>query len=180
MPSSTLPALPPNVLIFSPTNPEAAQTLLNGRIFTKLATSNSTTPEQLAAAVEKYIRPKESREGFCLPFRKGVLIFDSAGPETTLEQLTDAHHEHFRQVCLALKEADINLDFSACIFDAVEVLKAGFQLDSMSRGAVLVIDLMDVGDNEDDDDSDDNEDDATTEARLNALVNTVESQGGPE
>lgn len=178
----TLPALPPNVLIFSPTSPDSAKALLNGRIFTKLATTASTTPEQLAAAVDK-ISPKESRENFCLPFRKGILIFDGANSETEQEALTDAHHEHFRQVCLALKDSDINLDFSACIFDAGDVLKAGFQLDAMSQGAVLVIDLMDSGNDEDDSDDDDededeDEDDRTTEAKLSALIggNFVQAQ----
>lgn len=174
-----LPALPHNVLIFSPSNPDAAKALLNGRIFTKLAATNSTTPEQLVAAAQK-ITPKESREKFCLPFRKGILIFDGADPETEQEKVTDDHHEHFREVCLALKDADINLDFSACIFDADQILKAGFQLDAMSQGAVLVIDLMDGGDDEDDeDDSDeDDEDDQVTAAKLNALVggNTVQAQ----
>lgn len=176
--ASALPALPPNVLIFSPTSSEAATALLNGRMFTKLATSTRTTPEKLLAAAEK-IAPKESRESFCLPFRKGILIFDGADPETEQDQLTDRHHEHFRQVCLALKDTDINLDFSACIFDAADVLKAGFQLDAMSQGAVLVIDLMDSG-NDDDDDSDDDEDedDEVTEARLKALTsgNTMQAQ----
>lgn len=174
MTQSALPVLPPNVLIFSPESPDAAHALLNGRIYTKLATTARTTPEQLAAAVEK-IASKGSRESFCLPFRKGILIFDNAGPETGQEELTDVHHDHFRQVCLALKDADINLDFSACIFDADSVLKAGFQLDAMSRGSVLVIDLTDGGN--DDDDSDD-EDDEEAEAGLNALVsgNTVEAQ----
>jgi hypothetical protein len=173
-----LPALPQNVLIFSPSSPEAAQALLKGRIFTKLAATIRTTPEQLVAAVQKVTR-KESREKFCLPFRKGVLIFDGAHSEADQEKLTDEHHEHFREVCLALKDADINLDFSACIFDADQILKAGFQLDAMSLGAVLVIDLMDGGDEDDDEDSEDeDEDDEATEASLNALVgsNTVEAQ----
>ncbi|KAM0718333.1 hypothetical protein Q7P37_006665 [Cladosporium fusiforme] len=175
--SSALPALPPNVLIFSPSREEAANALLKGRIFTKLATTARTTPEQLAAAAEK-ITPKESRESFCLPFRKGILIFDGADPETEQEKLADDHHEHFRQVCLALKDTDINLDFSACIFDADDVLKVGFQLDAMSQGAVLVIDLMDSGNDDDESDSDDDEDDEATKASLNALVgrNTVQAQ----
>ncbi|KAM0705957.1 hypothetical protein Q7P35_007317 [Cladosporium inversicolor] len=177
---TALPALPHNVLIFSPSSPDAAKALLNGRIFTKLAATTSTTPEQLVAAVQK-ITPKESREKFCLPFRKGILIFDGADPELEQEKLTDDHHEHFREVCLALKDADINLDFSACIFDADQILKAGFQLDAMSQGAVLVIDLMDGGDDEDDDDDEsdeDDEDDEVTKAKLNALVggNTVQAQ----
>lgn len=175
---AALPSLPHNVLIFSPSSPDAAKALLNGRIFTKLASTGSTTPAQLVAAVQK-ITPKESREKFCLPFRKGILIFDGSDPETEQEKLTDDHHEHFREVCLALKDADINLDFSACIFDADQILKAGFQLDAMSQGAVLVIDLMDAGDDDDDDDSDEeDEDDEVTEAKLNALVhgNTVQAQ----
>ena len=145
---TALPQLPHNVLIFSPEDSSSANALLKGRIFTKLATTNRTTSEQLLAAVEK-VAPKETRESFCLPFRKGILIFDGADPETEQEKLTDEHHEHFREVCLALKDADINLDFSACIFDADQILKAGFQLDAMSQGAVLVIDLMDSGDEDD-------------------------------
>ncbi|GAB7328324.1 hypothetical protein MBLNU13_g00319t1 [Cladosporium sp. NU13] len=174
-----LPALPHNVLIFSPSSPDAAKALLNGRIFTKLAATSRTTPEQLVAAVHK-ITPKESREKFCLPFRKGILIFDGADLETEQEKLTDDHHEHFREVCLALKDADINLDFSACIFDADQILKAGFQLDAMSQGAVLVIDLMEGGDDEveDSDGEDEDEDEEVTQAKLNALVggNTVQAQ----
>jgi hypothetical protein len=176
---AALPTLPHNVLIFSPESPDAAQALLNGRIFTKLAATTRTTPEQLVAAVQK-ITPKENREKFCLPFRKGILIFDGADPETAQEKVTDDHHEHFREVCLALKDADINLDFSACIFDADQILKAGFQLDAMSQGAVLVIDLMDGGDEDDDDgdDEDEDEDDEVTEAKLKALVsgNTIQAQ----
>jgi hypothetical protein len=59
-------------------------------------------------------------------------------------------------------------------------LKAGFQLDAMSQGAVLVIDLMDGGDEDDDDsdDEDEDEDDEVTEAKLKALVsgNTIQAQ----
>jgi hypothetical protein len=53
-----------------------------------------------------------------------------------------------------------------------------FQLDAMSKGAVLVIDLMDAGDEESDSDDDEDEEVATTEANLNALVgrNTVGAQ----
>lgn len=173
--SPQLPQLPHNVLIFSPTDSDSAQVLLNGRIFTKLAATNRTTPEQLVAAVGK-ITPKESRESFCLAFRKGILIFDGANRELEQDDMTDVHHEHFRQACLALKDSDINLDFSACIFDADDVLKAGFQLDAMSQGAVLVIDLMDAGHEESD--SEDDEDDEAIEASLNALVgsNTIEAQ----
>jgi hypothetical protein len=176
---TALPQLPHNVLIFSPKHSSSANALLKGRMFTKLATTTRATPEQLLAAVEK-IAPKESRESFCLPFRKGILIFDGVvDPELSQEELTDIHHEHFRQVCLALKDSDINLDFSACIFDADDILKAGFQLDAMSKGAVLAIDLMDAGDDESDEsDSDEDEDDETTEANLAALVrgNTVQAQ----
>jgi hypothetical protein len=178
-----LPTLPPNVVIFSPTTLKASKALLKGKIFTKLATTTRTTPSQIASALSKITpTPSESTENFCLAFRKGILIFDGDNEiEQSAEELTDAHHEHFRQVCLALKDADINLDFSACIFDVEDVLKAGFQLDEMSRGAVLVIDLMDRGDeddSDDDDDDDSDEDDEATEASLKALVggNTVEAQ----
>lgn len=176
--TTALPALPQNVSIFSPLKPEASQSLLNGRIFTKLAASALTTPSQLQTALSQ-ITPASDRETFCLPFRKGILIFDGGLDfELPQEALIDAHHEHFRQVCLALKDADINLDFSACIFDAEAALKVGFQLDGMNGGAALVIDLMDGGDDDEDDSDDDDEDDEATEATLNALVgrNTVEAQ----
>jgi hypothetical protein len=177
-----LPTLPPNVLIFSPTNPQASKSLLKGRIFTKLATTTRTTPSQITSALSKITpTPGETPENFCLAFRKGILIFDGDREDETeksAEELTDAHHEHFRQVCLALRDSEINLDFSACIFDVEDVLKAGFQLDEMSQGAVLVIDLMDRGDEDEDDSDDSDEDDEATEASLKALVggNTVEAQ----
>lgn len=182
-----LPALPHNVSIFSPTKAEASQSLLGAKVFTKLATSTRTTPDQIKSALS-LIKPQSEETSdistFCLPFRKGILIFDgglASSESLSQEELIDAHHEHFRQVCLALKDAEINLDFSACIFDAEGGLNAGFQFDGMKGGAVLVIDLMDrgdEGDSSDDDDEDEDEDEAVTEAKLKALIggNTVEAQ----
>ncbi len=94
-----------------------------------------------------YRKPKAS-EGFCLSHRNAILIFDG---HSEGEQLQNAHHEHFRMVCLALKDADIGLDVSGCILDSPNVIQAGFQLDRLSRGSVLVIDLMGQEDDEDSD-----------------------------
>lgn len=77
----------------------------------------------------------------------------------------DAHHEHVRAVCLALKDADMSLSIAGCVFDAEEVLKAGFQLDRLSRGSVMVVDLMSDED-DDDDEEDDSGDDEDVEAFL--------------
>jgi len=145
--SADTPALPDNVCIFSPADPKAASSLLNGRIFTRLTTSIQTEPSKLSAALRNLSQPKAS-EFFCLNHRNAILIFDSSGDDDGLQNL---HHEHFRLVCLALKDADIGLDVSRCILDAPNVLQAGFQLDEMSGGSVLVIDLMGE---EDEDDSD--------------------------
>lgn len=76
--------------------------------------------------------------------------------ETGGGDVKDAHHEHVRAVCLALRDADMSLSIAGCVFDAEDVLRAGFQLDALSRGAVMVVDLMSE---DDDDDSDDDEDD---------------------
>lgn len=65
------------------------------------------------------------------------------------------HHEHFRAVCLALKDADIGLDVAKCVHDARDVLQAGFQLDAIKNGSVLVIDLMHAEDEDDSDEQDD-------------------------
>ena len=59
------------------------------------------------------------------------------------------HHEHFRTICLALKELDIGLDVAGCINDAADSLAVGFQLDKVNDKAALVIDLV-----EQDEDSD--------------------------
>lgn len=150
------PTLPPNVAIFSPADPGASTALLNGLIFTRLAISAQTEPAHLAAALRD--DPKVS-DGFCLSHRNAVLVFDG---EVDGGDVKDAHHEHVRAVCLALKDADMSLSIAGCVFDAAEVLKAGFQLDALSRGSVMVVDLM----SEEDDDSDDDDDDEDAEAYL--------------
>lgn len=163
------PELPPNVLIFAPKKPAGADALLHGRLFTRLATTASTDPVRLAAAVRK----ADAEGSFCLAFRGGVLLFDGAAGAGDGDEIdddtTNAHHEHFRAVCLALKDADIDLDVAGCIFDARGVLKAGFQLDVLRPGNVLVIDLM----GGEDEDSDDDDEDA--EASLAALVGGSET-----
>lgn len=146
------PALPPNVSIFSPKDPSASKAVLDGRIFSRLTTSSQTEPPQLAAALKA--SPGVS-EAFCLTHGAAVLVFDAERPGVDLK---DSHHEHVRAVCLALKDADISLSISGCVFDATEVVKAGFQLDGLSRGAVMVVDLMHEDDDESDSDSGDDED----------------------
>ncbi|WQF85206.1 hypothetical protein CDEST_10220 [Colletotrichum destructivum] len=158
--ASSAPTLPPNVKIFSPAQPSTATALLNGRIFTRLTANTQTEPSKLAAALRDAARP-EVNDTFCFSHRNVVLIFDG---EKDGADVTDAHHEHFRLVCLALKDADISLDVAGCIFDTSDVLQAGFQLDTLSSGSVLVIDLMDEDD--DDDDSDEEGDEAAAEKLL--------------
>ncbi|OLN86300.1 hypothetical protein CCHL11_04165 [Colletotrichum chlorophyti] len=160
---ATAPTLPSNVTIFTPKNPSAANALLNGRIFTRLTVSAQTEPAHLSTALKNAAHLGVD-EPFCLSHRNVILIFDGGDRE----DLEDAHHEHFRLVCLALKDADIGLDVAGCLFDATEVLKAGFQLDTLSSGSVLVIDLMGA----DDDDDDDSEDD---EAAAQALLMSGDS-----
>ncbi|KAJ0297812.1 hypothetical protein COL5a_011089 [Colletotrichum fioriniae] len=152
------PALPPNVTIFSPSKSSTAKALLNGSIFTRLTANAQTEPSKLKAALRDVARP-EVNDTFCFSHRNIVLIFDG---KKDGDDATDQHHEHFRLVCLALKDADISLDVAGCIFDAPEVLQAGFQLDTLSSGSILVIDLM--GGDDDDDDSD--EDDEAAAERL--------------
>lgn len=144
------PALPHNVSIFSPKDPSASKAVLNGHIFSRLTTSSQTEPSQLAAALKASAAVSEA---FCLSHGGAVLVFDAEQPGMDLK---DSHHDHVRAVCLALKDADISLSISGCVFDAAEVVKAGFQLDGLSRGAVMVVDLM--HEDEDDSDSGDDED----------------------
>lgn len=63
-----------------------------------------------------------------------MLIFD--GGEDDKEKLQDRHHEHFREVCLLLKDADIGVQYGRCVFDAGSALAAGFQLDKLGTGDV--------------------------------------------
>ncbi|KAK1990731.1 hypothetical protein LX36DRAFT_663957 [Colletotrichum falcatum] len=155
------PVLPPNVTIFSPTKPSAAEALLNGRIFTRLTANAQAEPSKLAAALKDARSRHAVDETFCFSHRDVVLIFD-AEKDGGGADVTDAHHEHFRLVCLALKDADISLDVAGCIFDSPTALQAGFQLDTLSSGSVLVIDLM----GGDDEDSDDEDDEAAAEKLL--------------
>lgn len=65
--------------------------------------------------------------------RNVVIIFDD-------EQ--DAHHEHFREVCLRLKDHDLGLEFSRCVFDAENTLQAGIELDDLNGSAVCMSRLL--------------------------------------
>jgi hypothetical protein len=151
-----LPTLPPNVSIFSPATPIAAKALLNGCIFTRLAVSVQTKPSQLAVAFRNEQGSKID-EAFCFCHGNIVLIFDSDGPG---QDLQDTHHEHFRAVCLVLKDNNINLDVAGCVFDVPTVLQAGFQTEAMSSGSVLVVDIMNGDDSSDDDDEEEDSGDA--------------------
>jgi hypothetical protein len=152
MSNSDPPALPPNVFIFSPAILKATNALLNGRIFTRLTVTAHTKSSQLVDAFRNTQQP-EVNETFCIHHRNIVLIFDS---DVQGQDLQDAHHEHFRAVCLALKDKNVNLDVAGCVFDAPTALQAGFQLEVMSSGSVLVIDIMGADNaSSDDDDQDD-------------------------
>ncbi|KAF4437567.1 hypothetical protein F53441_13016 [Fusarium austroafricanum] len=142
---SALPNLPANVHIFSPKNPSSVTSLLSATRFTRLVSSASCTPAKLAA-IKKF--PGVS-EDFCLIHRNAVLIFDG---EKEGSELEDLHHDHFRVICLALKENDIGLDVAGCIHDATDSLGAGFQLDKLNDKAALVIDLVVEEDSDDEDD----------------------------
>ncbi|KAF5001090.1 hypothetical protein FGRMN_1284 [Fusarium graminum] len=133
--------LPANVCIFAPKKASAVDALLNASVFTRLVTSASTTPEKLAA-IKKY---PGVQEDFCLIHRNAVLIFDGGSED----EVDDLHHEHFRIICLALKEYDIGLDVAGCIHDATDVLGAGFQLDKLNEKSALVIDLVVEEDSDD-------------------------------
>lgn len=152
--NAAAPALPPNVAIFSPAEASTAKALLNGRLFTRLTVGAKTEPAKLSKALE-------SHGAYCTSHRNVVLIFDG---DSSGAEIDDVHHEHFRLVCLAFKDNDISLDVAGCIFDVTNVLQAGFQLDELKSGSVLVIDLMGGGDDDDDDSDDD--DDAGLEALL--------------
>ncbi|QPC64442.1 hypothetical protein HYE67_006673 [Fusarium culmorum] len=141
MDATTASGLPPNVVIFSPQNSPSVKSLLEAGLFTRLVTSASTTPEKLAALKNH----AEVKDDFCLFHRNAILIFDAG-------ENADAHHEHFRTICLALKELDIGLDVAGCINDATDSLAAGFQLDKVNDKSALVIDLI-----EQEEDSDEEE-----------------------
>lgn len=158
------PTLPPNVSIFSPRDPASAEVLLRGRVFTRLAISAQTDPSTLEAALRANPAVEQS---FCLSHQNAVLVFDAVQDGVIHDdddnddkkngqddEVKDAHHEHVRAVCLALKDADLSLDIAGCVFDAADALQAGFQFDKLSSGAVLVIDLMSGEDDDDDSDSD--------------------------
>lgn len=102
--------------------------------------------------------------GFWLVHKNAVLVFDGSrgsGEEDEDAVVKDRHHEHVRSVCLALKDGDLSLSIAGCVFDAVDAVGAGFQVDRLSGGAVLVIDLMCGDDDEEDDEegSDDEDED---------------------
>lgn len=155
--SAARPTLPPNVSIFSPPTPAVSEALLLGRIFTRLTISlNSNT--HISDTLLK--RSELETQQFWLVHQNVVLVFDSAeNADEEEEKVKDRHHEHVRSVCLALKDGDLSLSIAGCVFDAKDAVGAGFQFDRLSGGAVLVIDLMDGGDEEEEEGSDDGDED---------------------
>lgn len=158
--------LPPNVSIYSG---PAHQRLLGATLFTRLATTlGADNGDRLGSAL-KGNDGAEDLAAFCHVHQHNVvLIFDGAPqpqehqrqPGGDPEDEADAHHEHFRAVCLRLKDSDISLDYGACRFDVRTSLEAGFQTEGLSGDAVLLVDLMEQGQDSDDDDDDDSEGDA--------------------
>jgi hypothetical protein len=144
------PTLPQNVFIFSPAAPVAAKALLNGCMFTRLTIGRQTKPAQLLDALRNK-QQLEVDETFCLCHGNVILIFDS---DMEGKDLQDIHHEHFRTVCLVLKDEDITLDVAGCVFDTPTAVQAGFQLEELSSGSVMVVDIMSGDDSSDDDDED--------------------------
>lgn len=148
------PVLPQNVSIFSPGRPATAKALLDGRLFTRLVTVGTDSSQHTQALGNKV----GVHDTFLLAHHNVLLLFDS---DAEGKDLQDAHHEHFRTVCLMLKDEDINLDFAGCVFDVTDALQAGFQLEGLSLGSVMVVDVMSGGGgSEDDSDSEDDNDDA--------------------
>jgi hypothetical protein len=145
----TTPQLPPHVTIFSPKIPSAAKSLLTSTLFTRLSLSPDTSISQLSTLRD------DSRfsETYSLLHHSTILIFDS---NTSDKDVQDTHHDHFRDTCLALKDADISISVAGCVYDAKTALEVGFQFDQLSDGAVLIIDLRSGDEDEDEiEDSDD-------------------------
>lgn len=142
------PKLPPNVSIFSPRNKAVSKALLEGQIFSRLTVSSQTDPSKLTEALNAILAVNHP---YCLIHDKAILVFDAE--EEGLDDVQDAHHEHVRAVCLALKDGDIGLDIAGCVFDAAGSIQAGFQFDQLSDGAVMVVDIMDGGDEDSEDEN---------------------------
>jgi hypothetical protein len=151
--------LPAHVSVFSNKDITASDNLLNAKIFTRLSISSSTTSQALAAAISPSSKSQADSidPTFCLQNNNVLLVFD-----VDVEKDRDLHHEHVRTVCLMLKEQDFSVDYARCVFDASTAQQAGFQFDKMARGAVMVVDLMAMQDEEED--SSDEEDDEDGES----------------
>lgn len=143
--------LPPNVSIYpachrNPSNGESLNnsTLLQARIFSRLVITQE--PSNLAAAL--IATPAVDDRQFCFRHQHNLLIFDDD---------QDVHHEHVRIACLMLRDFDLSIEVSGCIFDVGSAPEAGFQLEGLSGGSVMVVDLKhdeDSSDSDSDSDSD--------------------------
>lgn len=111
--------LPENVSIYAGPNSSG---LLSATLFTRLVTTAPDTQKLADALASSNVAT------FTHQHKKTVLIFDDD---------QDTHHEHFRQVCLCLKDNDdIGLEYGQCAFDAGTALEAGFQTDQLDGGSV--------------------------------------------
>ncbi|KXJ87461.1 hypothetical protein Micbo1qcDRAFT_236359 [Microdochium bolleyi] len=155
--ASTAPTLPPNISIYTGA---AKPQLLSATLFTRLATT-ALEPSKLSAALREGGDSNGSGAvgSYCHQHHTAVLIFDGAASSTAGEKdssqeeeeaAQDRHHEHFRDICLRLKDADIGVQYGRCVFDAGSAIAAGFQLDQLKSGDIMVVDLQQIEDDEDD------------------------------
>lgn len=160
-------ALPPNVSIFSPSEPTGARNLLSGRVFTRLTVSSGVEhgTERLASA----LKVADAKGAFSFAHGRAALVFDGGEGEEE-EAVMDEHHEHVRVVCLALRDADLGLDIAGCVFDAREVVRSGFQVEGLSGGAVMVVDIMGGEDGDDEEEGEDDDEDGDLEDLLKGGV----------
>lgn len=179
--TSPLPKLPPNVSIFSPPSLAVSQALLSqSRIFTRLtisATTNSNTAHVKVGDTLKG-RPELGDQSFWLVHQNSVVLVFTSGAEgdhqeEEEEKVKGRHHEQVRSVCLALKDGDWSLSIAGCVFDAMDAAGAGFQFDRLSGGAVLVIDLMDGGEDDDEEEEDEGEDEDDGDFDLLAVAEVI-------
>jgi hypothetical protein len=124
--------LPENVSIYAGPNSTG---LLDAKILTRLVT---TAPD--IAKLSEALASNSDFATFTHQHGKSILIFDCDDE--------DLHHEHFRQVCLCLKDnGDIGLEFGQCVFDAGTTVDAGFQTDKLQSGTVSKLTMTTISAN---------------------------------
>jgi hypothetical protein len=110
-------ALPRNVSLYTG---QSKSELLQATLFTRLATTVEDHAILNAAMGSECAK-------FCIQHHNILIIFGND---------QDAHHEHFRMVCLKLKEHDFGIQYGGCVFDATSALQAGFQLDGLNENTI--------------------------------------------